>query len=76
MANKISKERKEYKAKHQKANYERLSLFISKKKTDVINKLKNVENKTAYIVGLIEKDIYKQWFICGEKITPQTFQSL
>jgi len=51
--------RKEYKAKHQKENYERLSLFISKKEKNVIKKLKNVDNKTGYIVGLIKKDIKK-----------------
>ena len=53
----MGKDRKEYLAEYKKKNYCNYTISVSKENEDVIRRLNRVENKTQYIISLIEKDI-------------------
>lgn len=46
-----------YIADYKKKHYKRYRFEVKLTEEDVINKLDNVENKTAYLIGLIKQDL-------------------
>lgn len=46
-----------YITEYRKTHYKRYRFEVKLTEEDVINKLDNVENKTAYLIGLIKQDL-------------------
>lgn len=42
---------------YKRTHYRSFKIEVNKNETEVLNKLTSVPNKTAYIIGLIKKDI-------------------